>query len=156
MRKLTSQWVRRSLRTSEELINRQQQDRSDREAARTEAKNKKIADAVIKIQRRIDSAVRTKNASTLADIYASDKLRQISNALSREDAIALLGRDAIWRAFGLIDSDGRYLIREGARGILSDMAIGRKIPTTKPGLNYELAPLPWPPELGGGVAKTRW
>lgn len=152
---LIDSWEPRPLRTIEEEIQRQEQSRSERESTRTAAKNRKISDEVSKIQKRIDAAVRNKNSATLADIYVSQKLRVLSGyRMSLEDTRALLERDRVWQAFGLLTRDG-YLSTKDAEDILDDMTWGKKVPTTRPGLRYDRGPRAWPAELGGGTAKTR-
>lgn len=145
MDELIAEWPGpRPLRTIEEEINRQEQSRAEREQAKTALRDAKIAAEVAKIQKRIDSAVRNKNSATLADIYTSDKLRTMSGyRLTQEEAIALLDRDHIWRAFGLPEN----------QKIIGTMREGIWVP--KPDGGFDVKPMPWPAELGGGFAKTR-
>lgn len=138
---LIETWRPQPLRTFEEEIQRQEQTRAERETARNVARDAKISAEVVKIRKRIDSAVRNKNSAALADIFSSTKLREISGyRLAQDQALALLERDEIWRAFGLSTPSG-YLSGEEARQRLQKM-------------RYSY-PFPWPPELGGGIAKTR-
>lgn len=145
------------LRTVEEEIQHKEQERDEREKARTIARDQKISDEVVKLRKRIDSAVRNKNSATLADIYEGRKLREISKwALSHGDAMALLERDHVWRAFGLLTPAGVYLTGkddDGVNKILAEMQYGRLVPRSDRG--FDRVDLPWPAELGGGVAKTR-
>lgn len=153
--RLIAEWRPQPLRTIEEEIRRQEQSRDEREAARTIARDQKIQAEVVKIRKRIDSAVKNRNSAVLADIFRSDKIRAVSGwRLSQEHALALLERDDVWRAFGLIGHEG-YLLDESARDILDEMTWGQRVPTTRPGVRFDYAPMPWPAELGGGVAKTR-
>jgi hypothetical protein len=145
---LIANWVPRELRTIEQEIERQESTRQERQAQRSSARDKKIAEEVAKIQKRIDAAVRNKNSATLADIFTSQKLQQVSGwRLSHEQALALLDRDDVWRAFGLFDGDQKE--------ILQAMRYGLKIPSDRPGVRFDYGPLPWPTELGGGTSKTR-
>lgn len=161
MEQLIAEWRKQPLRTFEEEIQRQEQTRAERDAARNVARDAKIMAEVVKIRKRIDSAVRNKNSSVLADIFTSTKLREVSGyRLSQDQALELLERDAIWRAFGLLTPSG-YLAPGGlmsadpARELLEEMRWGRKVPANHPGVRFDYAPFPWPAELGGGVAKTR-
>ena len=154
MEDLVANWVKKPLRTVEEEIQQQQQQKAEREAAKTATRNTKLSNEIAKIQKRIDSAVRNKNASVLADIYKSEKLRDMSGyRISRADALEMLDRDDVWRAFGLLTAEG-YLIGE-AQELLSEMTYGKHVPTSNPNLRYDIAPFPWPAALGGGIAKTR-
>jgi hypothetical protein len=154
--RLIAEWRPQPLRTVEEEIQRQEQSRNEREAARTAARDQKITAEVVKIRKRIDSAVRNRNSSVLADIFKSNKLRAVSGwRISRENALALLERDAIWRAFGLLTPSG-YLPEATAANILDRMEWGTPVPPPPgSGLRFDYGPFPWPAELGGGVAKTR-
>lgn len=138
--KLIAEWPGvRPLRTVEEEINRQEQTRAEREHARVIARDAKIAAEVVKIRGRIDSAVRNRNAGALADIFRGTRLREVSGwRLSDGDALALLERDHVWRAFGLLDSAA------DVQGILRSMRSA-----------HPERPLKWPEELGGGFAKSR-
>jgi hypothetical protein len=159
---LIAEWRPQPLRTIEEEVRRQEQTRADRETARTAARDAKISAEVVKIRKRIDSAVKNKNSSVLSDIFTSTKLRDLSGwsqktrsyGIEQADALALLERDPIWRAFGLL-TPGGYLDGPAAQTLLEGMRYGMRVPTTKAGLRFDYAPFPWPTELGGGVAKTR-
>jgi hypothetical protein len=159
---LIAEWRPQPLRTFEEEIQRQEQTRAERETTRTAARDAKISAEVVKIRKRIDSAVKNKNSSVLADIFTSTKLRDLAGWISAErryrieqaDALALLERDNVWRAFGLL-TPGGYLDGPAAQALLEAMRWGPRVPTTTPGLRFEYGPIQWPPELGGGVAKTR-
>ena len=153
---LIADWRLQPLRTFEEEIQRQEQSRSERETARNVARDAKITAEVVKIRKRIDSAVKNRNSSTLADIFTSTKLRALSGyRLSQDEALTLLERDPIWRAFGLLTPGGYLSDRASARGPLERMRYGVEIPSTRPGVRFDWGPIPWPPELGGGFAKTR-
>lgn len=150
---LIAEWRPKPLRTFEEEIQRQEQSRSERETARNVARDAKISAEVVKIRKRIDSAVRSKNSATLADIFSSTKLRDVSGyRLTQDQAVALLERDEIWRALGLLTPSG-YLNGKAAQQLLHDMTYGPWTP--KPDRGFDAHPFPWPPELGGGIAKTR-
>lgn len=153
MQRLIAEWAPQPLRTIEEEIKRQEQSKAERETARTVARDQKITNEVLKLRKRIDSAVKNKNSAVLSDIYASNKIREISGwRLSQADALALLERDDVWRAFGLLTPSG-YRTEEEAKITLSDMRYGLSVPRADRG--YDTLPLPWPAELGGGTAKTR-
>lgn len=154
--RLIETWTPQPLRTIEQEIERKEQSRAERESARTSARDKKITDEVIKIRKRIDAAVRNKNSATLADIYKSRKLVDLSGyRITDTNAISLLERDNVWRAFGLLTHEG-YLTGAAAKDVLEEMTWGRRVPPPpNSGLRFDYAPLPWPAELGGGTAKTR-
>ena len=153
--KLIETWRRQPLRTIEQEIERQEASKAERDAARSHTRDQKVAGEVAKIQKRIDSAVRNRNSATLADIYESHKLQQVSGwRLKNDEALALLDRDHVWRAFGLLTPNG-YLHGAEARERLSEMTYGLKVPASRPGVRYDHAPLPWPDALGGGTSKTR-
>jgi hypothetical protein len=152
---LIADWHPMPLKTVEEEIRRQEQTRAEREAAKGAARDQKIASEVSKIQKRIDSAVRNKNSATLADIYKSTKLRELSGwRLKDEEALALLDRDGVWAAFGLLTRDG-YVHGEDSKPILDEMTWGQRIPSNRPGVRFDVGPGRWPEALGGGTAKTR-
>lgn len=154
MEQLIVAWEPRPLRTVEQEIERQEKSRAERDAAKTAARDAKIQAEVVKIRKRIDAAVRNRNARTLADIYSSTKLRDLSGwRLTDEQALSLLERDHVWYAFGLVGPDG-YLTGEAAQEALAAMRYGRRVPSSTPGIRFDYAPLPWPPELGGGLRET--
>jgi hypothetical protein len=106
---------------------------------------------VAKIQKHIDSAVKNKNSSVLADIFEGRKLREVSGyKMTKDEAISILERDEVWETFGLYSPGNGYLTGHDAEYILDDMKWGKKIPSTRPGTRYDLGPLPWPEALGGG------
>lgn len=149
---LIADWQPKPLRTSEEEITHQEQKKAEREAAKAAARDQKIAGEVSKFQKRIDSAVRNKNSAVLADIYASHKIIEVSGyRMTDAEALELLDRDDVWRAFGLLTDEG-YLIKE-AQDILHDMTRGKWV--ARPDRGYDILPFPWPDALGGGIAKTR-
>ena len=151
---LIQTWAPQPLRTIEQETERREQSRAEREAAKQAERNRKISDEVAKIQKRIDAAVRNKNSATLADIYTSTKLVQVSGyRMTDVQALDLLNRDGVWRAFGLLTPEG-YVDPKEARELLHDMTYGRRVPSTSGG-RFDYAPMPWPPELGGGTAKTQ-
>lgn len=153
--RLIRDWQPQPLRTIEQEIERQRQSRSEREAEREAARNQKIQAEVVKIQKRIDAAVRNRNMRTLADIYSSHKLVELSGwRMHQNEALALLDRDHVWAAFGLIGPSG-YLEGEAAKEALEAMRYGRRVPSDHPGVRFDYAPLPWPPELGAARIRRR-
>ena len=153
--RLISSWTPKPLRTIEEEIQKQDQTRKERDDARSRARDEKVAAEVAKTQQRIDAALRTKNAAVLADIYSSTKIRERSGwRLSKEEALSLLDRDDVWRAFGLLTPDG-YVTGNAAKETLDTMTWGRRVPSSHYAGGYDRVPLAWPESLGGGKAKTR-
>jgi hypothetical protein len=118
---MVEDWRAVPLRTVQEEQAEKQEQQEARRAERQAAREQKMAEAVVKYQKRIDAAVRRHNTSTLADIYrsASEKLPDMSgydrhlreHGISQEQALALLDRDHVWRAFGLLTADG-YVVRK--------------------------------------------
>jgi cell division protein FtsB len=98
-------WKAQPLRTVEELRATERASAQEAQAAKLAKRQAKL-DAKIKgYQTRIDAACRRKTTSTLADIFESApaKLREIVgwNELTAAQALALLERDHVWRAFEL-------------------------------------------------------
>lgn len=125
---LIDTWRPLPLRTVEEEVAKQTEARADRAARLTAARETKLAEAVVRLQQRIDSAVRNRNARTLADIYrdAGYKLASLSHgALGRDSGLRVLDRDHVWRAFGLLEDD-KYLSGEDAQFILHAMGAMRR------------------------------
>ena len=103
---LVETWELKELRTVEEEKAAKRAAKAEREAARLAKREAKIDAQVAKYQKRIDSALRTKNSRTLADIRetAPRKLRELSNwTLTAEEALERLGREEVWAAFEAID-----------------------------------------------------
>lgn len=91
-----------------------------------------------------------KNSAALADIYGSQKLREISGyRITRDQAVQMLDRDAVWNAFGLLNADNATIMKR-----LDEMKWGQKVPNESPRGSYRVS-LQWPASLGGGIAKTR-
>ncbi len=149
MDRLIADWRLQPLKTVEQEIERQTQNRAERESARTDTRNAKLEAEAAKIRKRIDSAVKNKNSAVLADVYTSSKLREISGyRITQDEALQMLDRDAVWDAFGLLNSAPATIMKK-----LDEMKWGIKVP--RPDRGYDTLPLPWPAALGGGIAKTR-
>jgi len=101
--KLVETWEAKPLTSVEEEKAAKQTAKVEREKAARAKKNERLRVAVEKFQKRIDSAVRNRNSSTLADIWASaqTKLRDIDGSLDKATCVAMLERDEVWAAFGL-------------------------------------------------------
>ncbi len=116
MDRLIADWHLQPLKTVEQEIERQTQNRAERDDARTTARNAKLEAEAAKIRKRIDSAVKNKNSAVLADIYTSSKLREISGyRITQDQAIQMLDRDAVWDAFGLLNSAPATIIKNSTR-----------------------------------------
>ena len=100
---LVSTWELKPLRSVEEEKTAKQTAKAEREAAKAAKKAAKLADQVAKFQKRIDSALRTRNSSVLAEVWESiqSKLRDIDSSLTKAECLALVERDHVWEAFGL-------------------------------------------------------
>jgi len=100
---LVETWKLTPLTTVEEEEAAKQDAKAVREAKKVAKKAEKVATQVAKYQKRIDSALRTKNSNTLADIWGScqSKLRDIDDSLTKAACLTLVERDEVWEAFGL-------------------------------------------------------
>lgn len=100
---LIETWTEKTLGTVEEQVRKAAAEKAERAARKAQTRQDKIDAQVQKYQKRIDTALRTKRGSTLAQIWegAQRKLRDIDPSLTQEEALALLDRDHVWEAFGL-------------------------------------------------------
>lgn len=97
---LVDTWKETPLR---EVLEEKAAKKAAREAARRAKKDARVKTEVTKFQKRIDTALRTKNSNTLAEIWdrAQSKLREVDSDLTKEAALTLLDRNEVWEAFGL-------------------------------------------------------
>lgn len=100
---LVDTWELKTLTTREEDKAVKQDAKKVREAKKVQAKQDKVNTQAAKYQKRIDSALKTKNSNTLAEIWEScqSKFRDIDSSLTKAECITLLERDEVWAAFGL-------------------------------------------------------
>lgn len=120
--RLIDAWKPRSVRTlNEEVVEaRSREKREERQRALQAKREAKLADAVARYQKRIDSAVRNRTTSVIADVFenAPRKLPHWSR-LTHVEALKLLQRDHVWEAFGLT-KDGQ--VTPEAKQILGQMS----------------------------------
>jgi hypothetical protein len=100
---LVDTWELKALRSVEEEQAQQRAAKAEREAAKVAKKAAKLDTQVAKFQKRIDSALRTKNSNVLAEVWESiqSKLRDIDSSLTKAECLSLVERDEVWEAFGL-------------------------------------------------------
>lgn len=161
---LVDTWKLTPLTTVEEEEAAKRDAKAVREAKKVAKKAEKVAAQVAKYQKRIDSALRTKNSNTLADIWGScqRKLRDIDDSLTKAACIALLGRDEVWEAFGLDglemagywDADGEAKVALKRMENRMDRLNGSYSNIFKPFDEWEVRrlnemTLEWPETLGG-------
>lgn len=140
--RLIADWSPKPLREVREEQAAKRAATEDRERRKATARDDKVAAQVAKYQQRIDSAVRRRNMNAVANIYesASRKLRELSNwELSQDEALAMLDRDHVWRAFGLLTNEG--YAGDSWKGPLGRV---RFAADAKPGERHYM---PWPKEL---------
>lgn len=145
---LVATWQLQPLMTAEEEIARATETRTERTRRREAEREQRVAEALVSLQQRLDSAVRNKRPATIEDLFREGyrKLIELSgNRLDRDDVLRLLERDHVWRAFGLIRPDGSYL--------LNWQEVTKAFAPWSPRSGQE--PAPFPAELGGGKAKLR-
>ena len=148
MERLIAEWQPRPLTTVEEEVAKAAEVRAERTRQRQAEREQRMAEALVSLQQRIDSAVRNKRPDTIRDLFRDgmNKLMHLSGyTLERDDVLRLLERDHVWRAFGLIRPDGTYLAdwREVSKAF-------------EPWDSWrDQAPEAFPAELGGGRAKLR-
>lgn len=168
---LVETWQREPLETVEEEQAAKQAAKAERERVAQDKREAKMADMVVRYQKRLDSAVRTRNLNTIAEIYDSSRVKLMAASgreatgevdrrgrrvsryrIDEQQALALLDRDRIWRAFGLV-SGGAYLSPREPEGkeILSAMR-STGYGYAKPG---DARYVEWPPELGEGKPRRR-
>ncbi len=100
---LVDTWELKALTTVEEEQAAKRDATAVREAKKVQAKHDKVLAQAAKYQKRIDSALKTKNSNTLAEIWESCqfKLLEIDHSLTKAECLTLLERDNVWAAFGL-------------------------------------------------------
>jgi hypothetical protein len=126
MTRLIEAWVRRPLRTVEEFESGGTAERNAKRAAREAEKAAKVAAKIASYQKRLDTAVRKKTTSTIADIFESAprQLRDLTGC-SREQAFVMLDRTHVFAAFGLdLAADDRHSGPNGS--MLSSMRYSKK------------------------------
>lgn len=154
-------WTLLPLKAVDEEVAAKRAAKEEREAAKAAKRAVKVEAAVASLQKRIDSAVRSRNSSTLADLWRSGvrKVRDIDGSLTVEQALQVIDRPAVWEAFGLsADLDNKatlermksrmHRIEGTARQITlnaSDDGWSRKVLTRMT--------LEWPESLGGENTK---
>lgn len=144
---LWDSWVKKDLTTVDETVAAKRDAKAVRDGKKAADREAKIDKAVESYQKRIDSAVKHGNASTLQGIYesAQGKLLDLSGytqghgyGMTKSEAVTRLDRDNVWGAFGLLTADGPR-----AKAILSDMYGKRLDPTGLDG---------WPNRMAGKLA----
>jgi len=148
LERLIETWQREPLTTVEEEVAKATELRAERARQREVEREERMAEALVSLQQRIDSAVRNKRPATIEDLFREGyrKLVELSgNRLERDDVLRLVDRDHVWRAFGLMRPDGSYL--------LDWREVGKAFEPWAPWGGRE--PAPFPAELGGGKAKLR-
>lgn len=141
-------WTPQPLRTVEEEIARATETRAERTRQRQAEREQRMAEALVSLQQRIDSAVRNRRPETIRNLFEDgyNKLVQLSGyTLERDDVLRLVDRDNVWRAFGLVRDDGAY--ESDWRTIID---LFKRWNPYGGG-----APAPFPAELGGGKVKLR-
>lgn len=145
---LVATWQPHPLTTTEEEIARAIETRAERTRRKEVEREQRMAEALVSLQQRIDSAVRNKRPETLQNLFREghNKLVTLSGyKLEHEDVLRLVDRDHVWRAFGLIQPDGSYL--------LNWRDVQKAFEPWTPWGGRE--PAPFPAELGGGKVKLR-
>jgi hypothetical protein len=109
MQRLIASWVLLPLRTVEEISGEQAAGKAERAKARADARAAKLRAKIASYQKRLDSAIRRKSASAVAEIFegACDKLAVLAGC-SAAEALALLDRAHVWRAWGLEPTKSIY------------------------------------------------
>ncbi len=145
LERLIAKWEPSPLREVEEEVSKKESAKAARTAELTAARETKLAEALVALQGRIDSAVKNKRPGTLQNLYQDGwrKLYTLSqHKLRQPEVLRLLDRDSVWAAFGLIQ-DGQYVI-----------AYDAVLQLFRPWSPYGGPPAPFPAALGGGKAKT--
>lgn len=109
--KLIANWAPKAVRTVEEGAREEQANKDARKAEKAAQKAQKLAAKVAGYQKRIDTAMKNKTPSTIADIFEGgpSKIRDLAGC-SKAEALKLLNRDHVWALFGLAlgqDNDRR-------------------------------------------------
>lgn len=148
LEQLIATWQPKPLTTVEEEVAKAAETRAERARQRQVEREQRMAEALVSLQQRIDSAVRNKRPATIENLFREGyrKLEELSGyTLERDDVLRLLQRDHVWRAFGLVRPDGSYL--------LDWREVTKAFEPWSPWGGEE--PAPFPAELGGGKAKFR-
>ena len=120
--KLIAEWKPQPIRTWEEEEQKLKAEKAARKAKKMAEKQAKIDKKVASFRKRIDSAQKNRKPWTLSDIWDSI-YRNFTDytKLSHRDALALIDRNDVWRAYGLVDEAGIPISREEADKIRSAM-----------------------------------
>lgn len=148
LERLIATWQPEPLTTVEEEVAKAAETRAERARQRDVEREQRMAEALVSLRQRIDSAVRNKRPATIEDLFREGYRRLVDlsgNRLERDDVLRLLERDHVWRAFGLIRPDGSYL--------LDWKEVTKAFEPWSPWGGHE--PVPFPAELGGGKVKLR-
>lgn len=110
---MVDSWVLSPVKMVHEEAAKKAAERADSRATKAAEKVEKLRARVEGFQKRIDSAVRRKNASALATIFESitHNLRTQLGG-SKGDALAAVGRDNVWIALGFVLADGTLADRK--------------------------------------------
>jgi len=101
-------WKLEPLQTVEEAARKVEETKATAQKRVQDKRAQKLAEKIASYQKRIDSALKNHTTSTLATIFedAPSKLRELTgksrSELNTAQALALLERDHVWAAFGLI------------------------------------------------------
>lgn len=143
-------WERLPLKTVAEEVEEVARQKRERATQLATEREQKRADIIVRVQERIDSAVRNQNQSALGNIYESlcqnyrDKLKVPTNQAVME----IIDRPHVWRAFGLMKGD-EYIFPHWRENTVANEILG-KMTYPRPGSEN-----PWPSELGEPKTKRR-
>lgn len=151
-------WRPEPLQTVEQEKAQKRTAREQREGKQRQRREEKIAEMVVKYQKRIDSAVRSQNMDTLARIHegARRKIREASNyELTASDALSVLDRAEVWEAFGLYAPATGYLVDPFRKGGYIEEGPMTDILTAMGGGSYRVPAMEWPAALGEAKPQRR-
>jgi hypothetical protein len=163
---LVDSWQLLPLLSVDEEVAGKRASQAARAAQKAEEIQGKLDEALASFRKRLDAAVKNRNANTVSDLFANGyrKYMDISSrpgapggTQRRPGVLKLVDRDSVWRAFGLIDSAGNYLEPNAISDAMlpwSTYRFSRSDLSKWDPFNKRLPPEPWPESLGGGTTKT--
>lgn len=115
MERLIAAWKPSEVKTVEEETARLAKESAERKGARQAERKAKLDAKIVSYQKRIDSAAKKGKKSTLLDIFDSITYNRhkLGNDLTREEALALVEREAVWVKLGVL-VDGKILTDRAA------------------------------------------
>lgn len=122
MDRLITEWTPKPIRDIEERVEAERQAKAERAQAVADKRAAKVQAKVEGLQKRIDSAMRTKNASSIRTLWGTMTGNlALDLKITRTELRQLVNREATWELFGLKTLENGRSDDEANRGVLSKM-----------------------------------